>query len=79
LSRPRESNPRPSLYEFSDLLSTIDSLRSLSLKTPTSPGIGVHVYSPLSSSVASRIASESQSKKKSFVAEILKQVCLDGR
>ena len=52
---------RPSLYEFSDPLSTIDSLRSLSLNPLTSLELVVHDCPRISSSVASRIASKSES------------------
>ena len=45
-SRPRESNPRPFLYEFSDLLSTIDPPRSLSFNPLMGRVLFVHLLEP---------------------------------
>jgi len=56
----QESIPQPSLYEFSNLLSNIDSLRTLSRIPLTYWRVLVHSCPPISSSVASKIASKSE-------------------
>ena len=55
-----EIEPEPSLYEFSDLLSIIDSLHSLSLNPLTVRVRFVRLCAPLNPCVASMLASKSE-------------------